>query len=163
MTRPQADLVTTRLDGPSPEIEVSSDMIKRGLIVAPALIAICAVIWGANGAWSSAYAIAIVLANFALAALFIASAAKISLGLMMAATLFGYLVRLALIFLAVWLVRDASWISFPALGSTIIVTHLGLLFWEMKYVALSLAHPGLKPSAPTTPSASTSPTAHTHD
>jgi hypothetical protein len=43
-------------------------------------------------------------------------------------------------------VRDAAWISFPALGSTIIITHLGLLFWEMKYVALSLAHPGLKPT-----------------
>ncbi len=143
--RQPADTFTTRLDGPSPEVEVSTDMIKRGLIVAPLLIAICAVIWGGDGAWSSAYGIAIVLANFALAALFIASAAKISLGLMMAATLFGYIIRLALIFVAVWLVRDASWISFPALGSTIIVTHLGLLFWEMKYVAMSLAHPGLKP------------------
>jgi len=30
----------------------------------------------------------------------------------------------------------------------IIVTHLGLLFWEMKYVALSLSQPGLKTTAP---------------
>ncbi len=64
----------------------------------------------------------------------------------MAAALFGYLIRLALIFLAVWLVKDASSIRFPALGSTIIITHLGLLFWEMKFVAFSLAHPGLKPT-----------------
>ena len=105
----------------------------------------CAVIWGADGAWSSTYGIAIVLANFALAAALIAGAARISVALMMGATLFGYLIRLGLIFLAVLLVKDASWISLPALGSTIIVTHLGLLFWEMKYVALSLAHPGLKP------------------
>ena len=140
------NVMMTRLDGPSPEVEVSTDMIKRGLIVAPLLIAVCAVIWGVNGALSSAYGIAIVLANFALAALFISSAARISLGLMMGATMFGYIIRLALIFLAVWLVRDASWISFPALGSTIIITHLGLLFWEMKYVALSLAAPGLEPS-----------------
>ena len=91
------------------------------------------------------YGIAIVLANFALAAALIAGAARISIGLMMGATLFGYLIRLGLIFLAVLLVKDASWISLPALGSTIIVTHLGLLFWEMKFVALSLAHPGLKP------------------
>jgi hypothetical protein len=146
--RQPVDTMTTRLEGPSPEVEISTDMIKRGVIVAPLLIAICAVIWGADGAWSSAYGILIVLANFGLAALCIAGAAKISLGLMMAATLFGYLVRLALIFLAVWLVRDASWISFPALGSTIIVTHLGLLFWEMKYVAMSLSHPGLKPQGP---------------
>ena len=41
--------------------------------------------------------------------------------------LFGYLIRLGLIFLAVYLVRDAAWISLPALGATIIVTHLGLL------------------------------------
>jgi hypothetical protein len=146
------DLITTRFDGPAPEVAVSTDMIKRGLIVAPLLIAVCGVIWGMDGVWSSAYGIAIVLANFALAAGSIAMAARISLGLMMAATLFGYLIRLALIFLAVWLVKDAAWISFPALGSTIIITHLGLLFWEMKFVALSLAHPGLKPTkTPSTP------------
>jgi len=140
------ELITTRFEGPAPEVAVSTYMIKRGLVVAPVLIAVCGVIWGMDGVWSSAYGIAIVLANFALAAASIASAARISLGLMMAATLFGYLIRLALIFLAVWLVRDAGWISFPALGSTIIITHLGLLFWEMKFVALSLAHPGLKPT-----------------
>jgi len=142
------DAFTTRFEGPAPEVAVSKDMIKRGLIVAPVLIAACAVIWGANGAYSSAYGIAIVLANFGLAAALIAWTARISIGLMMGAVLFGYLIRLALIFLAVWLVKDAAWISLPALGSTIIVTHLGLLFWEMKYVAISLAYPGLKPTDP---------------
>lgn len=143
------DPTTTRFDGEAPEVTVSTDMIKRGLVVAPVLVAACAVIWGADGAWSSAYGIAIVLANFALSAAMIATAARISVALMMGATLFGYLIRLGLIFLAVWLVKDAGWISLPALGSTIIVTHLGLLFWEMKYVALSLAHPGLKPERAT--------------
>ncbi len=139
---------TTRIEGPAPEVAVSTDIIKRGLFVAPALIAICAVIWGANGVWSSAYGIALVLLNFAMAAGLIAAAARISLGMMMGATMFGYLIRLALIFLAVWLVKDASWITLPALGSTIIVTHLGLLFWEMKYVALSLSQPGLSSDLP---------------
>ena len=142
-----ADLFTTRLDGPSTEVSISKDMIKRGLIVAPAIIAVCFVIWGADGAWSAAYGIGIVLANFGIAAAIIATSARISLGLVMGATLFGYLIRLGLIFLAVWVVKDASWISLPALGATIIVTHLGLLFWEMKYVAISMAHPGLKPAA----------------
>ncbi len=146
MSTDSADVFTTRLDGPSTEVSVSRDMIKRGLIAAPLLIAICAVIWGGDGAWSAAYGIALVLTNFAIAAGIIAMAARISLGLLMAATLFGYLIRLGLIFLAVYLVRDASWISLPALGATIIVTHLGLLFWEMKYVAISLANPGLKPA-----------------
>lgn len=140
--------MVTRLDGEPVEIQVTADMVKRGLVVAPVIIAICALIWGAEGAWSSAYAIALVLVNFLLSAALISYTAKISLGLMMGATLFGYLIRLGLIMLAVLLVKDASWISLPALGATIIVTHLGLLLWELKFVAISLAHPGLKPARP---------------
>ena len=140
-----SDVFTTRLDGPAPEIDVSKDIGKRGLIAAPVIVAISLVIWGTAGAWSSAYGTAIVLANFLLSAAIIATTARISLSLMMGAVMFGYLIRLGLIFIAVWFVKDASWISLPALGATIIVTHLGLLAWELKYVAISLAHPGLKP------------------
>jgi len=145
------DAFTTLLEGPAPEVDVSKDISKRGLIAAPVVIAICGVIWGGDGAWSSAYGIAIVLANFLLAAGIIATTARISLGLMMGGVLFGYLIRLGLIFIAVWVVKEAGWISLPALGATIIVTHLGLLAWELKYVAMSLAHPGLKPVRPNTP------------
>ena len=140
--------IVTQLDGEPVEINVSVDMVKRGLIVAPVLIGVAAVIWGVDGAWSAAFAIALVLVNFTLSAFLISYTAKISLGLMMGATLFGYLIRLGLIALAVLLVKDASWISLPALGATIIVTHLGLLVWELKYVAITLAHPGLKPARP---------------
>jgi hypothetical protein len=140
-TRPAT---VTRLEGDPVEVRVTADMVKRGLYVAPVIIAICGLVWGSDGAWSAAYAIALVLVNFLLSALLISSTAKISLGLMMGATLFGYLIRLGLIMLAVLLVKDAAWISLPALGATIIVTHLGLLLWELKYVAISLAHSGLK-------------------
>ena len=138
--------MVTRLDGESVEIQVTADMVKRGLVVAPLLVAIAGVIWGADGAWSATFAMCLVLLNFLLSAALISYTAKISLGLMMGATLFGYLIRLGLIMLAVLLVKDASWISLPALGTTIIVTHLGLLVWELKYVAISLAYPGLKPA-----------------
>ncbi len=148
MSKNATPAMVTQLDGEPVELEISTDMVKRGLVVAPLLIAISAVIWGADGAWSAAFAIAIVLVNFLLSAALISYTAKISLGLMMGATLFGYLIRLGLIMVAVLLVKDAGWISLPALGATIIVTHLGLLFWEMKYVAISLAHPGLKPARP---------------
>jgi hypothetical protein len=137
------------LPGPSPEVSVSADMVKRGLLVAPLLIAVCGLIWGVDGAASSAYGILIVLVNFALAAGIVAFTARISLQVMMAAVMFGYLLRLGLIFLAVYVVKDAGWISLPALGATIIFTHLGLLVWEMKYVAMSLAYPGLKPKPST--------------
>ena len=150
MTHPNpntpASPMVTRLEGAAPEVEISRDMIRRGLIVAPVLIAICGVAWGMDGVWSSAYGVAIVLVNFGIAAGLIAVTARISLGLMMGAILFGYLIRLGLVLLAFVLVKDASWISRPALGLTVIVTHLGLLVWELKYVAASLAFPGLKPS-----------------
>jgi hypothetical protein len=140
--------MVTQLDGEPVEIDISIDLVKRGLLVAPVLIGLAALVWGADGAWSAAFAMALVLVNFALSALLISYTAKISLGLMMGATLFGYLIRLGLIAVAVLLVKDASWISLPALGATIIVTHLGLLVWELKYVAITLAHPGLKPARP---------------
>ncbi len=148
MSNGPAPAMVTQLDGEPVEIQVTVDMVKRGLLVAPVLIAVCAVIWGADGAWSAAFAIGLVLVNFLLSAALISYTAKISLGLMMGATLFGYLIRLGLIMLAVLLVKDAGWISLPALGATIIVTHLGLLLWELKYVAISLAYPGLKPARP---------------
>lgn len=146
MAEPSTDIFTTGVQGPAPEVSVSTDMIKRGVVAAPLLIAVCGVIWGGDGAWSALYGIALVLTNFAVAAGLIAMTIRISLTLMMAAVLFGYLLRLGLIFIAVYAVKDAGWISLPALGATIIVTHLGLLVWELKYLALSLAYPGLKPT-----------------
>ena len=134
------------VEGGAPEVTISRDIVRRGLIVAPVLVAICGLIWELNGAYSAAYGIGLVLVNFALSAGIVALTARISLGLMMGGVLFGYLLRLALILVAVLAVRHAGWISLPALGATIIVTHLGLLVWELKYVALSLAHPGLKPT-----------------
>jgi hypothetical protein len=141
--------------GDAVELQVSSDMAKRGLIVAPLLILAGYLIWGSDGAWSTAYAIALVLVNFLLSALLIGWAARISLVVLMAATMFGYLFRLGLIFVAVFAVKDTTWISLPALGAAIIVTHLGLLVWELKYVSISLAYPGLKPSPPSSSPAST--------
>ena len=133
--------------GQAPEVTVSRDIIRRGLIIAPLIMVIAGVIWGLSGAWSAGLGLALVLLNFGLAALLIAWAAPISLALMMGVTLFGFLLRLGLISLAVFLVRDVSWVSLPALGITIIVTHLGLLFWEMRFIAASLAFPGLRPNA----------------
>ncbi len=39
----------------------------------------------------------------------------------------------------------AALLALVPLGLTIIVSHLGLLFWEMRFVSASLAFPGLKP------------------
>ena len=142
-----SSLFTSQLSGGAPEVAVTRHMLLRGLVAAPVLVLIAGFIWGADGAVSSAFGCALVMVNFALAAALISTTARISLALMMGAVLFGYLIRLGIIFAAVVLVRDQSWISLPALGCTIIVTHLGLLFWELRHVSATLAYPGLKPSS----------------
>jgi hypothetical protein len=52
---------------------------------------------------------------------------------------------MALVAVAVFVVRNLEWVELMPLGLTIILAHLGLLFWELRYVSLSLAYPGLKP------------------
>ena len=141
-----ADPMTQRLEGPAPVTEIVLDMVKRGLLAAPVAIVIGAVIWGSAGAASVAFGLTLILVNFAIAAAMLAWAGRISFALMGAAALFGYLLRLGLIFLAVWLVKDEAWVELVPLGLTIIITHLGLLFWELRYVSASLAYPGLKPA-----------------
>ncbi len=126
---------------PPTERAVANDIVKRALIVAPLLLALGFAVRGFDGAATVAYGLGLVVVNFVLSALLITRTAKISLGLMGAAVLFGYLMRLGLIFFAVYLVHDAGWISLPLLGATIIVTHLGLLIWELKYVAMSTRVP----------------------
>ncbi|MCB1249349.1 MAG: ATP synthase subunit I [Acidimicrobiales bacterium] len=139
----------TRIEGPTPERDIARDLTRKALLVSPAAIVVFGLIWGVDGALSTAYAIAIVVVNFLLAAALLTFSARISVGLMMGAALFGYLIRLGLIFAAFWVVHDASWMEVVPFGITLVVTHLGLLFWEMHYVSASLAFPGLKPASQT--------------
>ncbi|MFM8836260.1 MAG: ATP synthase subunit I [Actinomycetota bacterium] len=138
-------ILSMRDTGPAPEAALVRDIIKRGLIATPVLLGASYAIWGINGAYSCAYALGIVFANFALAAALVAYTARISYALMMGSMLFGYIFRLALVAVAVFVVRQSSWVELLPLGLTIILAHLGLLFWELRYVSLSLAYPGLKP------------------
>lgn len=144
----QPHLLTTRLDGPAVEQQIAWDMIRRALPVAPFLMLIAGLIWGVNGALSSGYAIVVVLANFALSAAILTVTARISLVVLMAAVMAGYIVRLALVTVAVLVVIHMSWVVVVPLAFTLMITHLGLLFWETRYVSATLAHPGLKPRRP---------------
>lgn len=141
------DVLTARDTGPAPERQIAGDMARRALPLAPVVVLLAALPWGVDGALSAAFAIVVVVANFLLAAWMLAAASRIGYGLLMAAAMLGYLVRIALIGLAVWAVKDAAWVEPLPLGLTLIVTHLGLLLWELRYVSASLAFPGLKPGA----------------
>ncbi len=120
-------------------------MIRRALPVAPILIIGCGLVWGIDGALSSAFGVGLVLLNFLLTATLLAWAARISPTMLMAVTLVGFIFRMALVVGAVLLVKNTSWASMAPLLLTVLVTHLGLLMWETRYVSLSLAYPGLKP------------------
>ena len=132
-------------EAPPVERQIALDMIRRSLPAAPVLLIVAAIGWGTAGALSAAYGIILVFLNFLLAAAILAWAGRTSLTLLMASALGGYLLRLALITAAVLAISGQSWFSPIPLGFTIIVTHLGLLLWELRYVSASLAYPGLKP------------------
>ena len=133
---------------PAPEVEreLAFDMLKRGVWFAPAILLLATLIWGTQGTSSAAVAIALVAVNLLLAALALSWAAKISLTAIMAVALGGFAVRMGLVTAVLFAVRNAAWVNMTALGITVLVTHLGLLFWELRYVSASLAFPGLKPT-----------------
>ena len=134
-----------RLEGPSPATEVAFDMAKRSVFLVPIIILVGALVGGTNGVLSVGYAVAIVVVNFLLAAFLIGRAAQINFALVFGAALGGFALRLGLIFGAVVAVANQDWVQIVPLGITLIVTHLALLVWELRYVSASMAYPGLKP------------------
>ena len=145
MTATAPDATGTRLLGPSPAMEVARDIARNGLFAAPVFLAVGAIFWGVNGALSVGFALSIVIVNFLIAAAMLAWAARISFALMTVTSLLGFGMRLGLIALAVMGVRNLSWVELVPLGLTLIISHLGLLAWETRFVSASLAFPGLKP------------------
>lgn len=133
-----------RQSGPI-ELGVAWDLAKRGALVSPIFMFVGWLIGQGVGLRSVGLGFALVLANFLLSALVVSAAAKISLGLLMAATLFGFILRFGLIAVAIWLLRDVSGISLPIFGVSMVVVHLGLLLWELRYVKISLAFNGIVP------------------
>ena len=130
---------------PEVERDIALDIVKRGLIVAPILVLVAGLVSGWDGTASAAIALGIVFVNFLVAALSVGWAAKISTTMIGGVALGGYVVRLGLILVALVLLRHVSWIVLPWLGFTLVGAHLGLLFWETRYIGLQLAAPGLRP------------------
>ena len=130
---------------PAPELQVASDMARRALPVAPVLILVCGLGWGLDGALSAGFAVVLVVLNFLAAAGLMAWGASVSPAALVAAVLGGYLLRFAVLTVAILLVRDASWVERAPLFGALLVTHVGLLVWETRFVSGTLAYPGLAP------------------
>ena len=144
---PQAPTLATADHGPAVEPQVAFDMARRVVPAIPVLVLVAGLIWGLDGAASAAFAVVLVLANLAASAYLLATAARISLPLLMVAALGGFVVRLAVLTGIVIAVKDQPWVDIVALSLTLVVTHLGLLIWETRHISASLAFPALKPTA----------------
>jgi hypothetical protein len=137
------------MDAPQPvERDIARDLVKHGLLLAPVVILVAGIVSGWDGTASAAIAFAIVILNFPLAAVSVGWAAKISPVMVGGVALGGYIVRLALILIALVGLRHVSWIVLPWLGFTLVGAHLVLLAWETHYVSLQLAAPGIRPRTP---------------
>jgi hypothetical protein len=141
-----ASLATAHDAGPATEQQVAKDIIRRGILVLPVALGIGGLFWGVDGVLSVGYAAVLVLVNFWVNAALLSWASRISYAMVMGVALFGFAIRLALVSAAVMAVADQDWVRPVPLGVTLVVSHLGLLFWETRYVSASLAFPGLKPA-----------------
>lgn len=139
--------ILSSTDCPPVERQVVTDILRHSVPLAPVLVVGAALGWGLHGALSAGFAIGLVLLNFVLSAVSLAWAARTSLNLLMGVALFGYLARLGLITVAVLAISGQSWFSPIPLCATLIITHLGLLIWETRYVSATLAYPSLKPQS----------------
>lgn len=128
------------------ELDIARDMARKSIVVAAVLIAASAIGWGLDGALSSAYSVVLVVLNFLAAAALVAWGGKRGGNALMAAVMGGYALRLAVLTVAIVVVKDMAWVERAPLFVTLLVTHLGLLLWETRSVSLSLAYPGLKPA-----------------
>ena len=128
-----------------PERGIVADMLRRGVKFVPMWLLFTLLLWGPDGAASAAYGIGLIFANFIAAAALLTWAGRISPTALMVAALGGFILRLGVLTVAVIAASKISVFAPVPLGLTIIVSHLGLLIWETRYVSLSLAYPGIGP------------------
>lgn len=130
---------------PPVERRIALDLARHGLPVAPAIVLVAGLVRGIDGAASAALGLGLLVLNLLVAAVSLEWAARRSPNALMTVALGGFLFRMITI-LVVMLVADAlfGWADVVVLGLTLFVTHLGLLFWELRSVSLSFAAPGLR-------------------
>jgi len=128
------------------ESRIAHDIARHGLYVAP--IAMLGVgLWrGVDAAAAVALAFAIVIGNFVLSAAILGWTARRHPELLVGVALFSFLGRLILITVIGVGIKELDVVDWPVFCITLVVSYLGLLFWELRSISVSLASPGLKPS-----------------
>src|SRR4051794_41921667 len=82
--------VESTTDVAAPELAVATDMARKSVVVAAVLILASGLIWGIDGALSSAYSVVLVVLNFLAAAALIGWGARRGTSFLMGAVLGGF-------------------------------------------------------------------------
>jgi hypothetical protein len=127
------------------EGQIAGDLVRRVLIVSPAVLLVAGIVSGVDGLVSAAIGLVLVSLNFLASARLITYTARYSPGAVMGVVLGGYIVRLGILFGIALALDTVSWIDIGVLLLTVAVVHLALLTWESRHVSLTLGYPGLKP------------------
>lgn len=133
---PSADRVESR---------IALDIAKKAALVTPVIVLALGIWRGPDAALSGLLALVIVIGNFLCSAAIIGWAARTMPHALTGVALMSFLVRLALITAIGAAVKASGLVDWPVFGVTLIVSYLGLLFWELPSISLTLASPGLKP------------------
>jgi hypothetical protein len=149
MTEPAAPGTSLpKLEVPDPdgiESRIARDLARHALWIAPVCILGVGIFTGVAGALGVALAFVVVLANFLITGALLGWAARISPAMIMVVSLGGFVVWLFFIFGTGLLVEQTDAIDLTVYVVSVLVLHLGLLFWETRSISFSLASPGLKP------------------
>ncbi len=140
---------TPKVTPPDPdgiESRIARDIARHAAMISPVVVLVTGLIWGWGGALGSALALALVVLNFLGAAALLGWAARIAPETVMVAAMGGYLLSLVIFIAACVAMKQVTAVDLPVFCFTLIGAHLGLLFWELRSISLSLASPGLRPA-----------------
>jgi hypothetical protein len=130
---------------PPVERSIALDLARHALYVAPAIVVVAGLVRGVDGAASAGLGVVLAVVNFLATAAGLAWGARRSPTVLAATAMGGFVVRMGVL-LGAMLLADAlfGWVDVVVLGITLFAAHLGLLFWELRSVSLTLAAPGLR-------------------
>ena len=117
------------------ELDLAKSTVRRAVVVGPILVAIAWLIRGWDGAWSAALGVAIVVGYYLISGTFLAMAARISFAAYYAGALLGFIVRLGLIAVTMYLLAKILPVDRVVLGVSVVVAYVALLILEVKALA----------------------------
>ena len=117
------------------ELDLAKSTVRRAVVVGPILVAIAWLIRGWDGTWSAALGVAIVVGYYLISGTFLAMAARISFAAYYAGALLGFIVRLGLIAVTMYLLAKILPVDRVVLGVSVVVAYVALLILEVKALA----------------------------